>query len=377
MKRSPVIVAAVALVAAASPLLGVLGGAARAAGNTRLVATTGTDSGNCTVSPCKTVNYALGQAVPYDTVKVAAGTYNQTVDIEKPIQLVGAGAASTILDGQGLDTPVPTYGVVYVGTTGGAVTVSGFTITNPFPYSYTGGEPEIVALADTGSNDAVTITKNNITEGSADANASTDFPIGIDSFKNSAQTVISSNTIQGTFQGALLEDNGPVSFKSNTVQSLISNTDPSTSTVYPPEGAFFLSDLSGSLTAQNATSNTFKSYGGYGLIMEGGYNNGNCSTTPCNGSIAGSFTKNTLALTGATGAVGILFESKFSGNDLTATSSSNKGYVTGPSVAMLVQSKNGATISVTEAANAVVVHPGPFAGAATQAGGLHVRARAH
>jgi hypothetical protein len=287
MKRSPVIVAAVALVAAASPLLGVMGGAARAAGNTRLVATSGTDAGDCTVSPCKTVNYALGQAAPYDTVKVAAGTYNQTVDIEKPIQLVGAGAAATILDGQGLDTPVPTYGVVYVGTTGGAVTVSGFTITNPFPYSYSSGEPEIVALADAGSNDAVTITKNIISEGSADANASTDFPIGIDSFKNAAQTVISSNTIQG------------------------------------------------------------------------------------------SFTKNTLALTGAAGAIGIMFESKFAGNDLTATSSSNKGYVTGPSVAMVVQSKNGATISVTEAANAVVVHPGPFAGAATQAGGLHVRARAH
>ena len=88
------------------------------------------------------------KATPGETIHVAAGSYNQTVDITKSINLVGAGASSTTINGKGLDPFVigdGLYGVVYVGNAGGQVTVNGFTITNPFPYSYTGGEPEAVA----------------------------------------------------------------------------------------------------------------------------------------------------------------------------------------------------------------------------------------
>lgn len=66
-------------------------------------------------------------------MKVASGRYNQTVAITKAIQLVGAGAATTTIDGRGLDTTGSVYGVVYVGSTAGAASVSGFIITNPFP----------------------------------------------------------------------------------------------------------------------------------------------------------------------------------------------------------------------------------------------------
>src|SRR6202035_5671864 len=93
-------------------LSGFLGGTASATVNTLHVATTGTDTGNCLVHPCKTIQYAVNQAIPGDTVKVAAGTYHETVAINKAIQLVGAGAKSTKINGQGLDTTGTVYGVV-------------------------------------------------------------------------------------------------------------------------------------------------------------------------------------------------------------------------------------------------------------------------
>jgi len=331
-----------------------LTGTALAAPNTLRVATTGADTGSCAAHPCKTIQYAVDQAVPGDTVKVAAGTYHETVAITKAIQIVGAGAKSTKINGAGLDTTGTNYGVVFVGDTGGAASVSGFTITNAYPFSYTGGEPEIVALADQNAADSVAITQDIISEGTADSTRSTDFPIGIDTFKNYAHTMISDNTILGTFQGALLEDNGPVQFTHNTVKNLIANTYQSQS--YPGEGAFFLSDLSGSITGQVAISNTFSGYSGYGLIMEAGYNNGNCSSTPCNGSISGRFLNNVLALGGTTGAVGIDLESEFAGNNLTATVTGNRGYVTRPDRAIVTRASSGATISVTQSNNHIAVH---------------------
>jgi hypothetical protein len=362
MKRGRVLIVA-AMVAAAAPLISVLDGpAAHAAGNTRKVSTTGTDTGNCKFAPCATINYALSQSLPYDTITVAAGTYNQTVNIEKPINLIGAGAATTTLDGTNLDPstgPNNPYGVVYVGTTGGSVNITGFTVTNPFTYAFTSGEPMIIALKDTKSTDAVTITKDILTEGSSDANAQSDFPIGIDTFLNSAQTTITNNTVSGTFQGALFEDNGPLNFSANTLTALISGTDNTTTppTVYPAEGAFFLSDESGSLTNQQARANTLQNYGGYGLIMEAGYNNGNCTSTPCNGSIAGSMVSNNITLTpGVAGTYGMVFKSEFAGNVLGAVSKSNKGTVKSPTIPELVLAKSGGAISVSEYGNNVTTN---------------------
>jgi len=326
---------------------------ASAAINTLHVSPTGADIGNCVASPCKTIQYAVNQAVAGDTVRVGKGTYHETVAITKAIQLVGAGEATTTIDGQGLDTTGPVYGVVYVGNVGGAASVSGFTITNPFPFSYTGGEPEVVALADPSASDSVVITNDVISEGSADVNASTDFPIGIDTFNNVATTTITHDTVAGTFQGALFEDNGPISFAHNAVKNLIAAT--ADATVYPAEGVFFLSDLGGSLTGQNASNNRFSSYSGYGIIMEAGYNNGNCTATPCNGSISGSISHNHLALQGGATAVGIDLESKFNGNNLTASVTSNSGFVTSPSQAIFQASTDGATISVTESGNKIKV----------------------
>ena len=45
----------------------------------RLVSPTGTDSGDCTVDPCRTITYAIGQSMSGDTISIAAGTGLSTV----------------------------------------------------------------------------------------------------------------------------------------------------------------------------------------------------------------------------------------------------------------------------------------------------------
>ena len=354
MKRGRVLVV-VAMVAAATPIITLLDGStAHAAGNTRKVSTSGTDTGNCKFAPCATINYALSQSLPYDTITVAAGTYNQTVDIEKPITLTGAGASTTTLDGTGLDPSTAgdnPYGVINVGTTGGAVSITGFTVTNPAPFAFTSGEPIIVALHDNKSTDAVSLTKDILTEGTSDSNTLTDFPVGVDAFQNAAQTTIVNDTISGVFQGALFQDNGPVAFNSNTITQLISGTDNTTSppTVYPAEGALFEGDQAGPFSLQRAQLDTLSNYGGFGLIMDYNFS---CGTPPCTGSFSGSFVNNNVALSpGVKGTYGLAYISQNPGNTLGAVSKGNHGTVAAPTVPELVLAKSGGSLNIQDFGN--------------------------
>jgi|SRR5579872_109542 len=334
--------------------------AAAAAGHPQVsadayVSPKGTDAGSCSkAAPCATINYALSVAPSGGTVLVEPGDYHQTVSITKPITLLGSGAGSTTINGSGIDPGGSDYGVVYVGAAGGAVTVSHFTIVNPYPFAYTGGEPEAVALADPNGADAITISHNIVREGSADAQAGTDFPIGIDTFKNAASTTISDNTISGFFQGALLEDNGPAKVQDNTFRDLIANTYQGTS--YPAEGLFFLSDLAGSITSQNASKNTFTKYAGYGIAASAGYDGGNC-TTPCPGSLSGALTDNSFNIDGAPGSAAISLSSQYSNDTLTMKVERNQGTVSRPDDSIDASSSNGATLSVSQQGNNIRVMP--------------------
>lgn len=89
-------------------------GRADPSGTSRYVATTGSNTSDCTVllNPCLTINYAIGQAIDGDTVYVEVGTYtgsgtSPVVTIEKSITLSGGWDASfstqndlSIIDGQ-------------------------------------------------------------------------------------------------------------------------------------------------------------------------------------------------------------------------------------------------------------------------------------
>jgi hypothetical protein len=58
----------------------------------RFVAPTGSDSGTCATqaTACRTINYAASQATPGQTVHVAAGTYDEMVTVDKPLEFRGA-----------------------------------------------------------------------------------------------------------------------------------------------------------------------------------------------------------------------------------------------------------------------------------------------
>ncbi|MBV8461695.1 MAG: DUF1565 domain-containing protein [Acidimicrobiales bacterium] len=349
-------------------------GTAGAKPSGEFVSTTGTDTGNCVSAPCATVNYAISQATAGETINVAAGTYNQTVNIDKPVTLRGAGASKTTIDGTGLDPSAQGYyGVVFVGDAGGAVTVSGFTITNPYPDAYTSGEPEAIALADHNAGDTISLDKNTITEGTADTNSGTDFPIGIDTFLNAATTDISDNTVTGFFQGALLEDNGPATLTKNKFASLISGFD-GTNT-YPGEGVFFLADEGGTYTNQDATRNQFSLYSGYGIAEDAGYTNGYCNGQLCPGGLTSTLTSNKFALTGGSTAAAIALTATGNGDNLTAQLTTNKGYVTAPSSGISTSSVSGGTLNISENGNKITVKGGAAATHAGSAlGALHVPA---
>lgn len=81
---------------------------------------------NYHVGPGMAIQAAINAATPGDVINVAAGTYNETVTINKGVSVLGAGAANTIID------PVSDTAsfVVRINTTSGNVKLDGFTIRN-------------------------------------------------------------------------------------------------------------------------------------------------------------------------------------------------------------------------------------------------------
>jgi parallel beta-helix repeat protein len=73
------------------------------------------------------IQAAVTAAAAGDTINVAAGTYNGNISITKAVSLVGAGAASTIINA---DSTLQKEGVTVDGVTSGQTMVSGFTIQN-------------------------------------------------------------------------------------------------------------------------------------------------------------------------------------------------------------------------------------------------------
>jgi hypothetical protein len=75
----------------------------------RYVATTGSDVGDCSATPCRHIYYAIGQSKSRDIIMVAAGMYTEQDVIDRDISIQGSGAARTIIDGF-LSGPVITIG---------------------------------------------------------------------------------------------------------------------------------------------------------------------------------------------------------------------------------------------------------------------------
>ncbi len=167
----------------------------------RFVATTGVDNTDCSMAgaPCLTINYAILQAMAGDTINVAAGTYNgPQVLINKSLNVIGAGAATTIIDG--LAAAPPTGGLVRIETPlgdTGNVLFSGFTVTNPG----TGGGTKVAIFAkplDPAT--TATISNNKILGVNSGDN-------GIYSYRSRGAIVFDHNEITNVaFNGVLIEE---------------------------------------------------------------------------------------------------------------------------------------------------------------------------
>ena len=65
-----------------------LAGTASAA-TVRYVSSVGDDSGDCTMSPCRTIGYAIGQSTSGDTIRIAAGLYAEHLVVDRSLALAG------------------------------------------------------------------------------------------------------------------------------------------------------------------------------------------------------------------------------------------------------------------------------------------------
>src|ERR1700730_8152507 len=64
----------------------------------------GNDNNNClsSTTACKTIGQAVSRASAGDTIKVAAATYYENLTLGRSLQIIGAGARTTIIDGGGV-----------------------------------------------------------------------------------------------------------------------------------------------------------------------------------------------------------------------------------------------------------------------------------
>lgn len=170
--------------------------------------------------PFNTIQEGIDFAPSDNAVRVAPGTYHEHVVVTRGIDLIGAGATSTIIDGSGSGTVV---------SIGDASLLQGFTIQHGSAYFGAGivttGSPKITnniirnnaqgaggsGAAIHGNNSSPIITGNIIRENTAD----TQFLSGAISFINSSSpyitnNVISNNTGRGAINLTLPAGNTPI-----------------------------------------------------------------------------------------------------------------------------------------------------------------------
>src|SRR5215469_10260417 len=92
--------------------------------------TTGSDNNNCKspTTACKTIGHAISLAASGDSISVAAATYSENLTISISLKIIGASAATTIIDGGRVST------VVTISSAGAQVTLSKVTIRNGLAY---------------------------------------------------------------------------------------------------------------------------------------------------------------------------------------------------------------------------------------------------
>jgi len=172
-------------------IMGFLMVPARAA-STWYVDTLGTDDASHGTEPgvnaFKTITYAINSANAGDTIMVAAGTYNEEVNITKALTIMGAGANSTFIDGTGVT--LESAGLVKI-TAAGNVLFSGFTVENA---SLDPNLNEFGIFSQCSTSGVTYTVSNNSIIGTGDTNPN-DFEVGFYSQNDQANVVFEYNNI--------------------------------------------------------------------------------------------------------------------------------------------------------------------------------------
>jgi len=177
--------------------------------DTRYVAPGGSDVGPCTGNPCLTIQYAINQSGDGDEIQVAAGTYNEVLDIDGiTLTISGAGATSTIIDATGKSDRVVSL------WSGAVATVTGVTVQNgvsSFGAGFRLSGAERLALAD------VTVFNNVANGGGGIYNNSGTVVISNCTFISNTTTSGTGGGVDNAFDGTVVIYNS--AFVSNTADT--------------------------------------------------------------------------------------------------------------------------------------------------------------
>lgn len=307
-------------------------------------------------SEYNTIDDAIDEAEDGDVVIVSSGTYNETLDIRKNIELRSeGGAAETIIDGGGDGTVVLIANTKISST--GVPKISGFTIRN-------GKGPEGRGGGITLSNSDAIIEDNIITSNSVDvdgggilahldsdatirnntisSNSAKRFGGGIYVVTNSDPLIynneITSNTTTGpTFAGGLGgAGGGGIYVDDNSSPQIIKNTITSNSADHAGGGIALRVD-SQSIVEENTISNNNAAYGGGVHIETGG-----SSLRIINNSISNNQANESGTFSG----------SGFGGG--VAVFDNSKPQIIGNSISSNFATQGGAGVVVSESANATI-----------------------
>src|SRR5580704_5884374 len=165
----------------------------------------GSDSNNCKSAKhaCKTISHAMALASSGDTVKVAPSTYKENLTIGTSLNILGADARTTIVDGNQSGT------VFTISSSSAVVHLSGLTIQNgKVNGGYVGGI----------YNDLGTLTVSNCTiTGNAGAGGYAGGIFNYDGTLTVLNSTITGNSASAAYAGGIFSDAGTMTVSSSTI----------------------------------------------------------------------------------------------------------------------------------------------------------------
>jgi hypothetical protein len=223
--------------------------AAHASTNLYVNGAKGSDSNNCKSAQhaCKTIGHAISLASSGYTVKVAASTYKENLTIGISLNILGADARTTIVDGNQSGT------VFTISSSSAVVLLSGLTIQNGSAAGgYVGG-----IFTDGGT---VTVTNSTIT-GNEGAGGYAGGIFNLDGTLTVLNSTITGNSASGAYAGGIFTDGGTVTVTNSTI------TGNSASNGYV--GGIFNLDGTMTFSSSTITANSEGEYGA-GVFSDGG-----------------------------------------------------------------------------------------------------------